>query len=282
MVDELTPIPHTGQRYYAEFIITLSDDTTYTVPINTLDYSKDITGPTGDGSLSMPNLHDIYKKLYYGQEFLIKGEWGTPDTKPVLKEIFKGTIEEVVRTGLTLDINFKDKGKLLEEEATVSFTQEKRSNIIKQIIEKAGLKAHIDFGDQPDDVIDYSSASGSGADEGECDPQLASTGRGGIYPKAYMLNACGEQVGIKYDHDTRKHEWGPWVNWCPHCKATGTLYFDEREGGIACKKCDVDASAVHGYGTTTYIGGREYGNAVGGTPACKTRLKTCTKTVFPK
>lgn len=103
-----------------------------------------------------------------------------------------------------------------------------------------------------------------------CDLRLSSSVAG----KAYMINGCAGN----YDYDTVKHDWGPWLNWCPHCGAIGTLSVHADQPGIIgikCDDCDVDHSAFHGYGTSVYIGGVEYGNASGGTPACKNQLIGC-------
>ena len=59
--------------------------------------------------------------------------------------------------------------KLLDKKEKFDFKQMKRSEIVKSIIEAAGLKAEIDIGDLKDDVIDYTniSSSGSGVAGGE-------------------------------------------------------------------------------------------------------------------
>jgi len=73
-------------------------------------------------------LYDLYKKLYYNQEFLVRGAWlesnETPNNDKLL-ELFKGTVESVKRSGLNIEIEFKDKGKLLENK-TASVSPRKR------------------------------------------------------------------------------------------------------------------------------------------------------------
>lgn len=277
---KLVDIPRTGQRYYTEFNITLRNNEIYKLPVVSLDFSKDITASTGDGTVTIPNVYDLYEKLYYGEEFIIKGGWDVASKQG--KELFKGTIEEIKRNSLNLEITFKDKGKLLEAQSSVSFTQQKRSHIIKQIIEMAGLEPYIDFGDQPDDIIDYSTASsstgGSGANEWQTRNDYNKSPKKGNPPAGagvisgegwYPVNQCAGPIPWKSFPFS-------WVNYCPACGRAGTLKLEGKPtlGGIYCTSCDVDYDPVGGFGTSVMVGGREVGNAPTGTgtASCKLRL----------
>jgi len=240
-------IPASGQKYHTTFKVTLRDKTVYELPVVDLNYSKDITGPTGDGSVTIPNLYDLYKKLYYNQEFLVRGAWlesnETPNNDKLL-ELFKGTVESVKRSGLNIEIEFKDKGKLLEKQDSVSFTQKKRSEIIREIIKKAGLKPNIDFGSQPDDIIDYTSASNTGS------------GSGCISGQSYPTSGCEAASWSLHSFS--------WKNYCPACKKEGTLrkagygdlaykgppIGDSDCSGINCSECDSDYCPVTGWETS--------------------------------
>jgi Transglutaminase-like superfamily len=241
------PYPQSGQRLWLDFVVMIGDTKDkheYVLPVADLSFSKDITSAVGDGTLHMPNMVSLYKTLHVGQEFLIRAEWGAINTKPKVKEILSGTVESVKRNNLLLEVNFKDNGKLLEAQASVSFTQEKRSVIIRKVIEQAGLKAVINFGDQPDDKIDYSTATATAG-------TTPTSGANGIQGSCICVNSIlstGCQPGATY----KPWEYHCWVNKCVCCGKTTLRISTKRcpecaNNQLNCANCDCDYCGKTGW-----------------------------------
>ena len=75
-----------------------------------------------------------------------------------------GFITEVTWANGKTDIRISGMDKLMEEVKEFEFTQQKRSEIVKQIIESVGLKANVDVTGLEDDVCDFSNMSSSEED----------------------------------------------------------------------------------------------------------------------
>lgn len=106
--------------------------------------------------------------------------------------------------------------KLLDQEKQFTFTKTKRSVILKEMIEAAGLKAKIDVTGLKDDVIDYTNVSSSGSSgttgigDAEIDELVAKwcEGKTSDLEKAKAVHAgLRDEVGIWYAHynDSRYH-----------------------------------------------------------------------------
>ena len=79
-----------------------------------------------------------------------------------------GFVTELTWNKDKIDIKISGMDKLMEKEAEFEFTQTRRSEVVRQIIEASGLKAKVDATGLIDDIIDFSTKSSSG-DEGSGD-----------------------------------------------------------------------------------------------------------------
>lgn len=220
--------PESGCRYYLKVHTDHWDDTRTFLPINTINFSKDISGATGDGSMTVPYSDDLYKALQQNDEITILGTWLEPDFKGgqiTVPKTVNGFIKSVQRKETTIEVGFTDKGVLLEAEDTLTFEAMKRTEVVKKIIEAAGLFSHIEWGDNPDDEITYDSAT-FGQDTAD-----ASAGAGEV-----------EGVGTPSCSKCPQDKYGKWwktvvTDKCPACGKTGTIVYVR---GVAKNNCGND------------------------------------------
>lgn len=213
------------------------------IRVNSFDFQKDASDSTGDGTLTVLYDHAFYLKINKNDEISFKAGWITPDGKDNSVDYLNGYIKDIKPTGNTLEIDFVDKGVLLEQKATADYHQMKRSDILRDIASRAGLKAEINFGDNPDDVIDYTTESSSDTSNSDSsgDSSGGSSSGGNITITARpSCKYCNKQFGYSWYTTT-------FVNKCPFCGATLEINpkgVQERE--LTCSKCGADFCGVCG------------------------------------
>lgn len=124
----------------------------YKFKVLEINYYKDLNDYMGGGQLTLFLDHEIYKKFKINTLFELK--WAWTGTQPV--KIMNGYISNLKRNGSKLEIEFKDKGALLEKKNYLKYKNVRRSQIISDIIRKAGLKPVLNWaGTAADDITSY-------------------------------------------------------------------------------------------------------------------------------
>lgn len=200
-----------------------------------ISWDKDMSSPTGTGSVSFPFSNTDNELIKEGGRILAKVGWVYPDGTNDFKEVFSGFMGNISTKDYKTDLSLDDEGKLLEKEAEVSYSQMKRSAIIIDIIKKAGLKPSVDFTGLKDDVIDYVAMDESDSSGGSGDI-ITLTGKPSCQ---WCYNKNGYKVGETY---TRSY-----INKCPSSTCNGregvleiSTKKDAPEGQFTCSACDSD------------------------------------------
>lgn len=138
---------------------------------NSFEYDYEDISASGDASFPTVN----QKKFYKGKRVCLKKAYN-PKKWDDLKTVLLGFITEQTYSNDHVDLEISGMTKLLDKKEKFDFKQMKRSEIVKSIIEAAGLKAEINIEDLKDDVIDYtnisSSESGVAGGQGETIDEL--------------------------------------------------------------------------------------------------------------
>lgn len=124
---------------------------------NSFDY--DYEDISSNGSVKLPSVDDTI--FYKGKKILLKKEWD-PKKWGDLKDCLLGFITEQKYSEDGVEIKISGMSKLLDQKKEFSFTKTKRSKILKNIIESAGLKANINTKGLKDEKINYTNVSSSG------------------------------------------------------------------------------------------------------------------------
>lgn len=124
---------------------------------NSFDY--DYEDISSNGSVKLPSVDDTI--FYKGKKILLKKEWN-PQKWEDLKNCLLGFITEQKYSEDGVEIKISGMSKLLDQKKEFSFTKTKRSKILKNIIESAGLKANINTNGLKDEKINYRNVSSSG------------------------------------------------------------------------------------------------------------------------
>lgn len=124
---------------------------------NSFDY--DYEDISSNGSVKLPSVDDTI--FYKGKKILLKKEWN-PHKWEDLKNCLLGFITEQKYSEDGVEIKISGMSKLLDQKKEFSFTKTKRSKILKNIIESAGLKANINTKGLKDEKINYTNVSSSG------------------------------------------------------------------------------------------------------------------------
>lgn len=130
-------------------------------------FEQDYTSISANANISVPI--EFLKYFFKGKRVCLKKGIQTTDDFDweEMGTALLGFVTEITYNRDKVDVRLSGMDKLLEEEAQFEFTQTKRSEIVKQIIEASGLKAEVDVTGLIDDVIDFS--TGSSSDEGSGD-----------------------------------------------------------------------------------------------------------------
>lgn len=130
-------------------------------------FDEDYEDISQNGNVSFPEVDQLI--FYKGKKICLKKVWEDPNqplTWDDLEIALLGFITEQSYSQDKVELKLAGMTKLLDKEEHFSFTQTRRSEILKQMIEKAGLKAKIDTTGLNDDVIDYTNVSSSNDDGG--------------------------------------------------------------------------------------------------------------------
>lgn len=235
-------------------------------------FDEDYEGISNNGSVSFPEIDT--SRFYKGKKVCLKkaNETGTPLKWDDLDSCLLGFIAKITFTNNEINISLVGMSKLLDQEKQFSFTQTRRSEILKQMIEAAGLKADIKTEGLNDDVIDYTNVSSSGnssglaGGQGESIDNLVKGWVGGEtneLNKAKLVHNGLKEYGIRYRkyNDTEYHTA---ENCLKHCKDPGLNCGDTSILTVACMK-SAGLNAFIGfrcdhahYFTVIKIGGKEY------------------------
>lgn len=207
------------------------------------NFEYDYEDISSNASISLPR---VDKHFYKGKKIALLKEWEEPDTHLKWKDLKKCII------GFITEQNYNENGvtlkiagmtKLLEQEKQFSFTQTKRSEILKQMIESAGLKVKIDVTGLKDDVIDYSnvssgSSSGLAGGQGETIDQLVANWVGNEtdeLKKAKLIHEGLKEYGIVYRKYNDTEYYTP-ENCRKHANSPGLNCGDTSILTVACMK----------------------------------------------
>ena len=130
-------------------------------------FESDYKDISANSSVSVPT--EYLNQFFKGKKIALKKGWGIIDWDKDESTALLGFITELTWNKDKIDIKISGMDKLMEKEAEFEFSQTKRSEVVRQIIEASGLKAKVDATGLIDDVIDFSTKSSSGDDEGSGD-----------------------------------------------------------------------------------------------------------------
>ena len=157
-----------------------------------------------------------------------------------------GFVTELAWNKDKIDVKINGMDKLLDQSATFDFTQTKRSEIVKQIIETSGLKAKVDVTGLIDDVIDFKTTSSSkeggsdtpGIGNAEIDDLVKKwcSGKSSDLEKAKAIHAgLRDEVGIIYQYYLNSRYHTP-ENCLKHANSPGLNCGDTAILTAACMK----------------------------------------------
>jgi len=138
----------------------------YIGEVYTDSYESDYTEMTSSVTVGVPN---SYLNLFFkGKKSCFKKgvQDGTLKWED-MKNVTLGFVTELTWNDWKIDVKISGMDKLLDKQETFDISQTKRSEVIKQIIEAAGLKAKVDTTGLKDDVIDFKTATESNDEDGE-------------------------------------------------------------------------------------------------------------------
>lgn len=173
-------------------------------------YEMDYTEISSNSTVSVPIR---YVNLFFkGKKVALKKAWQNgPLNWEHMETAVLGFVTEFTWNKDKADIKISGMDKLMEVDYTFEFTQTKRSEVVKQIIEASGLKAKVDATGLVDEVIDFKSSSSG--DSGSSDtPGIGSAkiddlvakwckGKTSDLEKAKAIHAgLRDEVGIWYAH----------------------------------------------------------------------------------
>ena len=126
-------------------------------------FESDYQDISANSSVSVPS--EYLKHFFKGKKCCLKKGWGILRWDNEEDNALMGFITELTWNRDKIDIKISGMDKLMDVEAEFEFTQTRRSEVVRQIIEASGLKAKVDATGLIDDIIDFSTKSSSGEDE---------------------------------------------------------------------------------------------------------------------
>lgn len=146
--------------------------------IYSASWNKDYEGISGDGSITIPFHKDDLNYIYKGVRCLLKNQRFEYDDDKIEIDDSEGYLcfitDVTINNGRELELSLSGFEKLLEQENILSFTGQRRSVILAEVIKMAGLVPVIDTEGLADEIInwstekenkDSSSTSGGGTSE---------------------------------------------------------------------------------------------------------------------
>ena len=190
-------------------------------------WEMDYAEITSSASVSIPTRYVGKNLLFKGKKVALKKAWKNgPLEWDKMGTAVLGFVTEFTWNKDKADIKISGMDKLMEADHIFEFTQTKRSEVIKQIIEAAGLKAKVDPTGLNDDVIDFSNASSSEEDEGSDEEGYSGEVSADIAEAAKQI--C---KGKKTCLDKAKAIW----RWC-HDNMSYEGYSNSQKGAEGCFK----------------------------------------------
>lgn len=180
-------------------------------------YEYDYQDISSNANVSMPR---VDQNFFKGKKLSLLKEWEDSSISlkwDDLKKVIIGFITEQSYTEKGVNLKIAGVTKLLDQEKQFTFTQQKISVILKEMIESAGLKADINVDGLDDKVIDYTNVSSSGTSgdapgigNAEIDELVKKwcAGKTSDLEKAKAVHAgLRDEVGIwyAYYYDSRYH-----------------------------------------------------------------------------
>jgi len=206
------------------------------------NFKKSLEQAKGEGEILLPFTKERWKLLDKGDEILVSLGWKRPERKEiVIKRVFHLVITDTEIHENEISCKVADLGVLLEKEDVANYNNMKMSDILADIIKKAGLTPYIDFRGLPDEVTSYSSQSseaGGGGVGGDAEGPCQRSCRRGDCP--LPPSGSGRYVTCRAT--------GP----CPFCKSTIIKYNQCPPG------CNVNKCAGLGRGDTSQGGANTF------------------------
>lgn len=233
---------------------------------------------SSNGSVKLPSVDDAI--FYKGKRILLKKEWN-PQKWEDLKDCLLGFITEQKYSEDGVEIKISGMSKLLDQKKEFSFTKTKRSKILKNIIESAGLKANISTKGLKDEKINYTNVSSSGTSSSGSEQvnslvQRAIGNETDDYKKMELINKEVNNVLIYSNYPCSKCSTPDEVISKKNVNCADTSLLE-----CACMKAaNLNATVVHGchhFWTVVTINGKEYAcdatnsRGIGYVWNCKTR-----------
>lgn len=270
-------VPPNGASIYFQFELVRLAGLIPNQELIEFTYNLDAANSTGEGTLTMPYDKAIYEEFEDYDEFRLYWGWKVDGVTPVLDAnnpvVLNGFLKEVRRVNHTIEVDFYDKGVLLEKKDTASYSQAWRSDIVRELVTKAGLILYIDWVSVPgiDKQMDYSSSSStdsssstststdsstssstdsssSDSSSGTCD----ASGKGNCVSSSLICIDAYDSCGRSAYAPKERH---CFVNKCasPTCNAEGKLIISVKPGvgnagnQITCSACSADYCGKDGW-----------------------------------
>lgn len=172
-------------------------------------FEEDYEDISQKGNVSFPEVDN--KVFYKGKKVCLKKVWENENeqlTWDDLEVALLGFITEQNYSQDTVELQLVGMTKLLDKEEKFDFQQMKMSEILKEMIETAGLKAEIDTTGLNDEVIDYSNISSSSDDSGGYSGDVSEDIAEAAKQICKGKKSCLEKAKAiwKYCHDEIKYE----------------------------------------------------------------------------
>lgn len=182
-------------------------------------FESDYKEISSNSSVSVPvgYLNNFFK----GKKIALKKAWQNgPLDWEYMETAILGFITELTWNNVKIDIKINGMDKLMEAQASFEFTQTKRSEVVRKIIEASGLIPMVDVTGLVDDVIDFKTSSSSDSGSGSGDvPGIGNAqiddlvkkwckGKSSDLEKAKAIHAgLRDEVGIwyAYYYNSRYH-----------------------------------------------------------------------------
>ena len=245
---------------------------------------------SNSGSIKLPETIDL-DRFYKGVRLCLRKTWeaeGEQTKLEDLTEVLKAFITEESFTQSGMSLSLSGMSKLLEQNYKFSFTQMKRSEIIKEVIKTAGLKPVINVEGLQDDVIDYTNISksndgeeaGDGVSAGATVDELvknAIKGKKGALEKAKAIHEALKSHGIVYRYyynfefanaeECFKNALSPGLN----CGDTAQLTTAAMKSGGLDAHIELRCDSAHFFTVITIGGTKYYSDLTGSEGARSTR-----------
>lgn len=198
-------------------------------------WNKDYEGISGDGSITIPFHKDDLNYIYKGVRCLLKNQRFEYDDDKIEIDDSEGYLcfitDVNINNGRELELSLSGFEKLLEQENILSFTGQRRSVILAEVIKMAGLVPVIDTEGLADEVINWSTEKSKGKDSDGSggDSATSVNGDGSMTEdEAWEIASSWGYAGIGTNHDPQK-AWdmmGTTKGKNPDCyDATAWLYY---------------------------------------------------------